>query len=269
MGGIARGCYAAQLGDCSGPLNREHFVSKNLLKEFEEAGKLKVIGYPHGNDTGQLLMSVESLSAKVLCEGHNSRLSEVDTEGGRFLTAFFVAHAGLLDETFANDQTFVFNGPLIERWMLKYACGLIASGQAGVGTERIEKTLPPLEFLQVLFGLDTLPEEWGLYTRPTAPVGVSREKNLAIGLYLPLQPSGTRHVAGIKMEHYGFTSILVLKTPQKPFTGTDLDGAIHHPEFFKFAYAPTERSVTIVVNWPKPKVGSGFSLDLHKGSPPI
>jgi hypothetical protein len=269
MGEIPRGCYAAPLGDCSGSLNREHFISKNLLKEFEEAGRLKVRGFPHGNEAGHLLMSVESLSAKVLCEGHNSRLSDVDREGGRFLTAFFAAHSGLLDRTFIEDQLFVFDGPLIERWMLKYACGLIASGQAGVRTERIERTLPPLEFLQALFGLDTFPDNWGLYTRPTSPVGVSREKSLAIGLYLPLQASGTRHVAGVKMEHYGFTSILALKTPQKPLAGTDLDGAVHHPEFFKFAYATTGRSVTIEVNWPGPKIGSGFALDLHKGSPPI
>jgi hypothetical protein len=268
MGGIARGCYATQLGCCSGPLNREHFISKNLLKEFEEAGKLQVTGYPHRNDAGQFLLSVESMSAKILCESHNGRLSDVDSEGGRFLLAFFNAHAGLLEERFKTDQTYVFDGPLIERWMLKYACGLIASGQAGVGTERIERTSPPLEFLQVLFGLDTLPNEWGLYTRATAPTGFSDKKNLGMGLYLPLQPSGTRHVCGVRMEHYGFTSILALKTPQRPLAGTDLDGAIHHPEFFKFVHAPTGRSANIVVTWTEPKRGSGFLLDLHKGSPP-
>jgi hypothetical protein len=160
MCAIARGCYATRLGDCSGPLNREHFVSKNLLKEFEEAGKLQVTGYPHGNKAGRLLMSVESMSAKVLCERHNSQLSDVDTEGSRFLLAFFDAHTGLIEERFTTDQTWDFDGLLIERWMLKAACGLLASGQAGVGTERIERTHPPLEFLHVLFGLESFPREW-------------------------------------------------------------------------------------------------------------
>lgn len=268
MGGIARCCYASQLGGCSGPLNREHFISKNLLREFQEAGKLQVTGYPHGNDAGQLLMSVESMSAKVLCESHNSRLSGVDSEGGRFLLAFFEAHAGMLEGRFKADQGYVSDGPLIERWMLKYAFGLIASGQAGVGTQRIERTSPPLGFLEVLFGLETLPNEWGLYTRATAPTGFSDKKNLGLGLYLPLQRSGKRHVCGVRMEHYGFTSILALKTPQEPLGATDLDGAIHHPEFFRFMHAPAGCTATIAVNWPEPKRGSGFVVDLHKGSPP-
>ena len=268
-GNIARRCYASQLGDCAGPLNREHFISKNLLQEFEEGGKLQLTGYPHGNIAGNFLMSVESMQAKVLCESHNNRLSNVDTEGGRFLLAFFNAHEGLLNDKFTTDKRFECDGPLIERWMLKYACGLLASGQAGVATERIERTYPPPEFLQALFGLETFPDEWGLYTRPTKPMGVSEQKELALGLYLPLQADGTRHICGVRMEHYGFTSILALKTPQKPFAGTDLDASIHHPEFFNFSYQPTGRNAIIAVNWPNAKLGAGFVLDLHKGRPPI
>jgi len=66
------------------------------------------------------------------------------------------------------------------------------------------------------------------------------------------------------MEHYGFTSILALKTPPKPFIGTDLEGSIQHPEFFKFIYEPTGRSAVITVNWPSPKIGAGFVLNLGK-----
>ncbi len=266
--GPARVCYAAQLGDCAGPLNKEHFVSRTLLVDFEEHDGLHITGYPHGNDDGKIAMSVASMSTKVLCESHNSRLSSVDIEGSRFVQAFFRAHVGLLEEKLTTDQTYECDGPLIERWLLKYAFGLIASGQAGIGKERILRDSFPLAFLQVLFGLETFPAEWGLYTRPTNPVGVSERKGLGLALYLPLQPNGNRHVAGVKMDHYGFTSILALKTPQQPFTGSALEGALHHPEFFKFFYEPTGRRVDIVVNWPSPKTGCGFCLDLHKGKPP-
>jgi hypothetical protein len=260
--------YQAATRHCSGPLNREHFVSKVLLQDFAKDGGLQVRGYPHGNDAGELLMSVESMSTKVLCESHNRRLSKVDVEGSRFLLAFFSAHVGLLEEKFTSDQTYECDGPLIERWMLKYLCGLISSGQAGIGVNRIATTSPPLEFLQVLFGLDTLPDEWGLYTRPTSPIGVSDRKSLSLAPYLPLQPTGRYHVSGAKIEHYGFISILALKTPQKPFTRSDLEGSIHHPEFFKFSYEPTGRSVVLVVNWPSQKTGTGFAINLHKGAPP-
>ena len=93
-----------------------------------------------------------------------------------------------------------------------------------------------------MFGLETLPNEWGLYTRPKNSIGILEQKNLALAVYLPLQPTGTRQICGVKMEHYGFTSILALKTPPKPFIGTDLEGSIQHPEFFKFIYEPTGRS---------------------------
>ena len=266
--GDARGCYGAPLGDCSGPLNREHFVSKHLLKQLEEGGVLQVTGYPHGHNVGTLLMSAESMSAKVLCESHNRRLSNVDTEGGRFLLAFFSAHVGLLEEKLTTDIMNVFDGPLIERWMLKYGCGLLASGQAGVGMERVHRTHPPLEFLRALYGLEALPDEWGLYTRPSNSIAVMEQKDIALSLYLPpLQPTGRRAVSGVIVEHYGLTSILALRKPQKPFAGTDLEGSFHHPEFFEFSYKPTRRRVVIAVKWPDPKRGCGFVLELHKGRP--
>ena len=77
-------------------------------------------GYPHGNDDGKILISAESMSAKVLCQSHNSKLSNVDIEGSRFVLAFFRAHLGLLEEKFTTDITYECDGSLIERWMLKY-----------------------------------------------------------------------------------------------------------------------------------------------------
>jgi hypothetical protein len=280
---MGRGCYAEQLGDCSGQVNREHFLSKNLLEWMQEDGRLQVIGYPHGK-VDELLMSAESLTAKVLCEGHNSRLSDVDSAGGGFVRAFFDAQQGLLEEKFATDATIEFDGLLIEHWLLKYACGLIASGQAGIGRQRIEKGPPPLPFLQALFGA-ALPEGWGLYTRPTSPHGSADRKKINLKLYLPRQPTGTFHVTGVRMEHFGFTTMLALRKPEEPFTGSDLEGAFFRPAFFKFTYEPTGRSATIKLNWPDARRGcrplvrwhavstsrpsSGFEVQLHKGTPPV
>ena len=270
MGGGARSCYAAQLGGCSGSLNLEHFVSKNLLKTFEEDGRLRVVGYPHGRNAGPPWLSVESFSAKVLCESHNGRLSELDAEGGRFLAAFFDAHTGLLNEEVHSDQTIEFDGPLVERWMLKLACGLLASGQAGIGATRMEKTTPPVEFLQVLFGMDTLPEAWGLYTRPTASSGLLVEKTLEIApLFLSVTPKELYRIVGVKMEHYAFTTLFALTQPDESFIKSYLEDAFHHPEFFTLKSPRTGRSVTIVVNWPEPKIGHGFVIGVDKERPPF
>jgi hypothetical protein len=285
-------CYAAELGGCSDSPNKEHFVSKALLKEFEEETGLNVIGYPHGN-TGQILISAESMCAKVLCEKHNNALSDVDTEGSRFILSFLNTHMDLLDRKITANKKYEFQGPLIERWLLKYCWGLIASGQGGIGKERIIRKSPPIEFLEVLFGLKALPPRWGLYVRPTSKIGIQERKNLTLALYLPKRPTGTHLVTGVKMIHYGFTSVLVLMNPKfsvlklpdsdRPilsdaYIGTDLEGAIRHPDFFRFSHKPTSRTVEIRLKWPEksgllgcwPLRGkdSGFDIDLHKGLPP-
>jgi hypothetical protein len=249
-------------------LNREHFVSRNVLEDFDASGGLRVAGFPHGNTAGDMRLSVESMSAKVLCEGHNRRLSDVDTGGGRFVTAFFDCDVGLLERKLTADLTYEFDGLLIQRWMLKFACGLIGSGHAGFGTDRFQPSPPPLEFLQVLFGIDTFPAEWGLYTRLTNPMGVSERKSLSLALYLSPPPHERRKVCGVRMELYGFTSILALETPPEQLSGTDLEGAVHRPEFFELSYPPTGRKATITVNWPSPKAGNGFAVSLEKGAPP-
>ena len=130
-GRIARGCYAAELGDCSGPLNREHFISKNLLKDFEKDDGLYVRGYPH-NNVDTILMSAESLSAKMLCERHNNRLSDVDVEGSRFLLAFFRLTWACSTKRSATGSKHSSARPANRAVDLKCLCGLIASGKPGV-----------------------------------------------------------------------------------------------------------------------------------------
>jgi hypothetical protein len=236
-------------------LNKEHFVSKALLEELKDETGLKVIGYPHGN-FGQILMSVESMAAKMLCEKHNSSLSEVDTEGTRYVLSFFDAYLNLNEARLTRDKKYVFQGPLIERWLLKYVCGLIATGQAGIGEERIIKQTPPVEFLQALFGLETMPPRWGLYVRPPSGPQIQVAKQINLNLYLPGLPNGNLRVSGVKLEHCGFTSMLLLRNPPLEILGTELDGsdlkgAVRHPQSFQFIHEPTGRKVEMKLKWPE------------------
>jgi hypothetical protein len=68
------GCWAASLGDCGGKLSREHTISGCLFP----SGKVTVEGFdwcPNGPKT----IGVAGLVRRILCERHNSSLSELDS----------------------------------------------------------------------------------------------------------------------------------------------------------------------------------------------
>src|ERR1700744_5970980 len=68
-----KGCWAASLGDCEGKISREHLVSESLLPE----GGVMVSGLPWCKDEPKPLGNA-ALTGKILCQKHNSELSELD-----------------------------------------------------------------------------------------------------------------------------------------------------------------------------------------------
>src|SRR5713226_1257202 len=73
-------CWADCLGDCSGKITGEHYISKCMWQGDE----VKVVGSPwHAAEPRTI--PLKAFVANILCEGHNSGLSEVDAEGGKFV----------------------------------------------------------------------------------------------------------------------------------------------------------------------------------------
>ena len=149
------GCYAAQLQDCSRSFDREHFVSKSLLKEIERKGGLRVTGFPwQAKDTTDWIPP-QAIAASVLCKRHNQALSPLDAIAARLFRA--------MDESVLvpSPQLYLFCGHEIERWLLKLLCGAGFSGNFTAPT----KSQPiPIEWLRILFGRDDFPDQTGLYT---------------------------------------------------------------------------------------------------------
>lgn len=146
-------CYAKAFGDCSFKVSKEHFVSESVLKLLP-LKDMTLTGAPFLQG-GSMRASPAAMSSKVLCERHNNALSSLDSRARQF---FGVALAG-------SEQEFgVICGTDLERWMLKFMCGLIASGQALArdGTQ-IEARAPNARFLNVLFGTEPLGDNLGLH----------------------------------------------------------------------------------------------------------
>lgn len=158
-------CWARALGGCSSKLSREHLVSQNLW-----LGKqLRVKGFPWCRDKWREV-GLASLTAKILCQAHNTKLSPVDVAGRDLFDAFRRARevqtAREADPTrrwpFRQRQV---EGPMVERWFLKTTINFVLSLGGDVQWAGAEtRGTPPLTLIQAAFGRVELKPPMGLYT---------------------------------------------------------------------------------------------------------
>lgn len=140
-------CYARSLGNCSTRLSREHYVSAAVLRLLGEEHTISNASWLAPGQRSNPL-PVEALSSRILCEHHNSSLSNLDNTAKSFFSEILYA---LLepDENRIIRQVTV-DGDTLERWLLKACCGALASGNL------IENNYPrvrelPLSWLNILF----------------------------------------------------------------------------------------------------------------------
>jgi hypothetical protein len=114
-------CWARPLGGCSSKLSREHYVSQSLWP----GASIDVVGLPWCRDEPRRI-GLASLTAKILCDVHNAALSPLDAAAGAAMNTLrrvvaFHGTAGKLKK----GVRFEIDGPLLERWFLKTAIGIL------------------------------------------------------------------------------------------------------------------------------------------------
>jgi hypothetical protein len=148
-------CYAEPLGDCTGKISKEHYLSAGVLRLIGNVLTTEGMpGVPRGT------YSPRTLGTRILCETHNSMLSPLDAEATTFFSAVRRFDEDLGRQQTATYESVIVEGALLERWLLKVAFGVAAARRrAGLdGSVRNEG-----EMINVLFGRATWPERWGLY----------------------------------------------------------------------------------------------------------
>lgn len=157
-------CYASSLGGCSAKLSREHYISESVLKQIGlglDLERRDQIGNISWNRR-----SPQSMTAKILCERHNSVLSPLDKAGAALFHTINALENELADN---RDMRRPFHSKLdghaTERWLLKCAFGLCFGSQLQNTT-----TETPIRFirnqdqlLRVLFGADSPGTQMKLY----------------------------------------------------------------------------------------------------------
>jgi hypothetical protein len=160
---IVDGCWAASLADCGGKLSREHTISECLFP----SGKVTVRGFDWCRNEAKTI-GVGSLVGRVLCERHNSSLSELDSE---MLKCFeSIRESARLNDvrkelghTHWNIKRFEIDGRLLERWFLKTLINLNFEGRWKFGDDAESVGVPPKELVEMAFGRRAFEKHAGMY----------------------------------------------------------------------------------------------------------
>lgn len=206
-GDSVNGCYMSATRDCSGKLSHEHYISEAILSQFDV---LRGEGFPGKLD--QLPeVPIKALTVRVLCERHNSMLSQLDAPAGLAFDQIRQTQNHLLKPVLnrKKERHFLIDGYAMEQWALKT---LLAAHVGGIAKRNGKPTWGNLQ-LDVDAAVERLmagrlQPPLGLYfhndKRPTK-VGVSfttlAEGNALVGIRLQLV-------------HLGFDCIVV-PTKQK------------------------------------------------------
>ena len=227
-------CYAGFLGECDGGISREHYISKKVLDVLALGGTLNVAQQTAGKVHYEYTSGVETVAAaKVLCKKHNSFLSALDSHAGDFFTSVYHCTRGgiqgLID--FSQFKTDL-SGRLIEKWLLKMACGAIASGSWGGGHRMI-----PQEWVRVLFGFSPWPEYFNLYSSEKTEYCVPEGNHARVDFRR--DPSNSI-LQGVTCVFMPLDLTLVLG----PYHGVP---GLKRPS--DFIYKSSEREITIKLSW--------------------
>ena len=162
-------CWARILGDCAGPITKEHIVTERVFPEKT----VTVRGLPWCREEYKTI-SIVNYKASILCEKHNNALSPVDDAGILFADRLrgmvkihrerssLISRAGWSQPFYVYDYS--FNGPLLERWFLKTLINyeMVGKQHIPIGPKGTVGE-PPKELVEVAFGRQKFDAPTGLY----------------------------------------------------------------------------------------------------------
>jgi hypothetical protein len=251
------GCYAQHLGDCRAPVTKEHVVSRALLEAIwqgESRGRVHGLTFLRTMPDRPEQIGISALTARILCEGHNSALSSLDTE----IAKLFLAMERLVLDEINGDPVAAnsyIRGDLVERWMCKTLInGLFSGNFPAPFVDSFAGQLPGDEALQIIYRNAALPKGQGVYlTHERLQVDHQVFRLEVVG-----HPTG---ITGLRMWIMGSLFSLVLTNERDAFP--ELATATYRPK--KIITVRTRNA--IVLSWEGEFTDT--ALELHISDPPM
>ena len=252
-------CYAAELGDCSKKISREHFLSEGILKILNENNDLTVVGLPWLKREEHRKLNPASLVANILCDRHNNVLSPLDAVAIRFFKALDQIEQEFLNEkTACKERVFLFNGHDIERWMLKTLCGFLYSNNASTLEGETIHWKPNITWLNMLFGTQKFPVGCGIYYE--AKIGEKRDLYQGVDFSILLNQNDAAGGAIIGLKENKFA--LVMLTPSEDKQGTVLEHSVYRPYQLIFNKEKEPNYKVIVLAWDSKDYAENINITL-------
>lgn len=250
-----RKCFLHATFDCAPPMSGDHILSRSVLRVISEReSKIVVRGQGYERQVG---LDSDALKTKKWCKRHNSALSAIDTQAGRFVRAILSAMTVLQnDEEKILQPLHLFNGLDIERWLLKTLCSTYFAKATNITP--LTHKLP--SYVPELFFNNNWPARLGLYVQTREVTG----EQLAIpvkGEYSILLHANNTHVAGVTVNLFGFSFTLAIAG--NPY---DLDAlsahSIHRPQYLNLFEGT--RVVCLNLAW---ITSNGVTVWISRGDP--
>jgi hypothetical protein len=162
--GVSRtDCVASVLGDCQGPLSREHVIPHAILDAGSISPTVTIDGL-YFQQNGAKPIGKGSATARVTCVRHNNIASPLDSALARLLICIHNFYRDVLKDC-ASSQMYLFSGPDIERALLKFLLVSIAGKWIRDGTKPAELSALPETMAAAVWG--DLAFDGGLYAIDT------------------------------------------------------------------------------------------------------
>jgi len=239
-------CYARELGSCSMKMSKEHYISKSILTLAGSA--VEIQGFPWQANGERSKFGINSLSAKILCQHHNSDLSSLDQAGSLFLTTLRNAYSSIMGGVQIPDECVKVEGKLLELWLLKILCGVIAMSQSYV---------IPNAWLEFLFQIKPIPSGLGLYF--FGEQGMTRWIFNLVRIYSVSTRTGA--IGGAKYGIAGLPFLLAFGNPD--FEDSSVE-KVYHPSQIMIKNGGNSSEINI--NWGDEKPNERIILTLPEGT---
>lgn len=246
-----RKCLFASTNNCGGGISGDHLISAAVLRRIT-TDKITISGKEFSRSVS---INSSSLKVKRLCRRHNTALSPLDAQAGRFFNAVQSAEETLASGISPTQRLHLFDGFDIERWLLKT---LLAAYHARVSSVVPGTHMLP-DYVMRLFEHQLAPP-LGLYMPVRTGGGEQHKLKIAREASLNLITEGTL-VAGIAVSLSGLELKLLIAGHPYSIRGLNSQHVFRpkHINFFQAAEV-----VSIGMGWTH---GSDAVVWLSRGDP--
>ncbi len=238
-------CYLNPTLNCSTDISAEHYHSKTIL---EALGKTVAIdGAPWLPKGESREIGINNVKSKILCSRHNSNLSDLDSEAGRFFRKLKEVQEGFLEKSISIKRKITFfSGEALELWMLKTACGMFYSENASQGSTKLfeEYTIDKQIIIKAFFEGIWQSNDCGLYVMASVGHKFNTPNSVRMA---PLTTTTTKRFAGYRIELRGLDFMILFDARDIDMNQINREGWLHKPT--EICFTAQKRSHSMALTW--------------------